>query len=267
MSRGFVISAQSTVNTNYVRCAETLALSMKKVMPNCDITLISNDESMCSAFDKVVELPLGDLAPSSDWKLINDYQVYQASPYDETIKLEADMFIPRSIEHWFDVLQVQDVAVCNRIRNFKGEISNSRAYRRFIDDNNLPDCYNAITYFKKSAIAEQFFAIVKDVFVNWNEYKAILKCNPDEAVTTDWAYALASHIIGIEKTTINFDEFSMTHMKQFINDLPTENWTDTLVYEIFQDSLRINTNPQLYPLHYHVKNFSDTIRSALKWNK
>jgi hypothetical protein len=212
-------------------------------------------------------LPYGDQAPDSDWKLINDWQVYEASPYDETIKLEADMFLPRSIEHWFDILSINDITLCTKIRNYKGELSDTRVYRKFIDDNNLPDVYNAITYFKKSDIAEQFYKIVRDVFENWEEYKAILKCNPTEEATTDWVYAIASHIIGVEKTTLpNFNELSMTHMKQFVSGTSTENWTDTLVYELLPDVLRVHTYSQEYPFHYHSKSFSDKILERHKWN-
>ena len=156
MTRGFVIMAQNTETTDYVKCAKALEVSIKRVMPNANVTIITTDM-----------LPHGDIVPNSDWKLANDWQVYEASPYDETIKLEADMFIPRNIEHWFDVLSIQDVVICTKIRNYKGEISSSRFYRKFIDDNNLPDVYNAITYFKKSDTAEQFFNIVRNVFENW----------------------------------------------------------------------------------------------------
>ena len=124
MNRGFVILAQNTKDTNYVKCAETLATSIKRVMPNESVTLISNDSSMCQAFDNVVELPYGDLSPDSDWKLINDWQVYEASPYDYTIKLEADLYIPKDISYWFDVLKQKDVVVSTCIRNYKNEISN-----------------------------------------------------------------------------------------------------------------------------------------------
>ena len=254
MTRGFVIMAQDIENsTTYYNCAKALELSIKRVMPDANITILTSDK-----------LPYGDLDPTGSWKLINDWQVYEASPYDETIKLEADMFIPRNIDHWWDILSNQDVVVCNKIRNFQGKISTVRLYRRFIDENKLPDAYNAITYFKKSETAEQFFKIVRDVFENWSDYKAILKCNPDEGATTDWAYTIACHIIGVDKTTMPlFDEFSMVHMKQYINGTPTENWTDTFVYEISSEQLRINSYPQIYPFHYHIKNFSDKIIKGL----
>lgn len=237
---------------DYVKCANALEKSIKKVMPNANVTIVTTDM-----------LPYGDQSPDTNWKLQNDWQVYEASPYDETIKLEADMIIPRNIEHWFDVMSIQDIVVCTNIRDFKGDLSDCKVYRRLIDDNLLPDVYNAITYFKKSTFAEDFFKIVKNIFENWEEYKKILKCNPEEKCTTDWAYSIACHIMGVEKTTLpKFDELSMVHMKQWVNGLPTENWTDTLVYEILPNQLRVNTYPQMYPFHYHIKNFSDKLLEA-----
>ena len=256
MTRGFVIMAQNTEKTDYVKCAKVLEQSIKRVMPDANVTIITTDM-----------LPYGDQAPDSDWKLVNDWQVYEASPYDETIKLEADMFIPRDISHWFDVLSVQDVVICTKIRNYKGVLSDVKVYRKFIDDNNLPDTYNAITYFKKSDTAEKFYKVVRNVFENWEEYKSILKCKQTEEATTDWVYAIASHIIGVDKTTLpNFDELSMTHMKQFVVGTTTENWTDTLVYELLPHTLRVNTYAQEYPFHYHYKEFSDRILESYKWN-
>ena len=249
MNKGFVIMAQDTEKISYTNCANVLRNSILRVMPDANITIITTDM-----------LPYGDLAIGSDWKLINDWQVYEASPYDYTIKLEADMYIPRNIEHWWDVLQHKDIVVSSTIRNFKQEISNVRFYRRFIDDNKLPDVYNAITYFKKSDTARDFFKLVKEIFTNWEEYKKILQCNPQEIATTDWVYSLACHIMGIEKTTLpTFTEMSMVHMKQHINKTVSEDWTDSFVYECLPNQIRVQTIPQQYPFHYHVKNFCDKI--------
>jgi len=264
MNKGFVILAQNTTDINYVECAEMLALSIKKVMPNSSVALISDDIETSKYFDYVIALPYGDLDPNSNWKLSNDWQVYEASPYDYTIKLEADMYIPVSIDYWWDILCKKDLVVCSHIRDYKGDISKNRFYRRFLDNNNLPDVYNAITYFKKCDFAENFFKSIKIIFENWNDFKNILKCNPNEEVTTDWAYAIACQVYGVENTILpNSHSISMVHMKQFINELKTENWTNELVYELSSSNLRVNTFTQLYPFHYHIKNFSNIIKNEL----
>ena len=110
MTRGFVIMAQDVAESStYLNCAKALELSIKQSMPNANVTILTSDK-----------LPYGDLDPTGSWKLINDWQVYEASPYDETIKLEADLYIPRNIDHWWDILGQQDVAICTRIRDFQG---------------------------------------------------------------------------------------------------------------------------------------------------
>lgn len=246
MDKGFVIMAQGS---DYERCAEALKKSILNTMPDANVTIITTDL-----------LPYGDQAPDTNWKLQNDWQVYEASPYEYTIKLEADMYIPRSIDFWWDVLKDRDLVVSTTIRNFKQEISDVIAYRRFITDNGLPDTYNGITYFRKSELAEKFFAITRDIWENWEEYKSTLKCNVNEIATTDWVYAIASHVLGVENTTLpQFTQMSMVHMKQFINSLPTEKWTDTFIYELLPHTFRINTIAQLYPVHYHLKDFAKEI--------
>lgn len=263
MSKGYVVLAQNSAKTNYVKCAETLAKSIRNVMPTANITLITDNVDYSPYFDKVIALPYGDLDPTSGWKLINDWQVYESSPYDETIKLEADLYIPRSIDYWWDILSQQDVVVSTTIRNYKQEISKERYYRKLIDFNKFPDCYNAITYFKKSDTAKQFFNLVRHIFENWEEFKKIIQCKKDEEATTDWVYAIACHILGPEKTTMPaFTDMSMIHMKQMINNLNTEVWTDECVYEISKQYLRVNTVPQMYPFHYHVKKFGSKLDEA-----
>lgn len=241
MNKGFVIMAQNTETVDYVSCAEALKDSLLRVMPKCDVTIITDLPEKLNGF-------------------ANDWQVYDASPYEYTIKLEADMIVPMSIEHWWDILKDRDIVVSNTIRNYKGEISNVRAYRKFIDDNKLPDVYNAITYFKKSDSAKQFFEIVRNVFTEWYDWKQVLKCNVNEETSTDWAYAIACHLMGVENTTMNFPGLSMVHMKQHINDLFTDDWTKELVVE-YTNPIKVSTYPQLYPFHYHVKDFSKKLKA------
>jgi len=262
MNKGFVIMSQDGNNMDtYQKCSEALAKSIKRTMPDAKVSIITDNRiKNTGLYDKIIPLPYGDQSPKSYWKLNNDWQVYDASPYEYTIKLEADLYLPQSIDHWWDTLKHRDLVISTNVRDFKQEISPSRVYRRFIDDNKLPDTYNAITYFKKSNTAKKFFDIVRHIFEHWTEFRAMLKCSPYEEATTDWVYALATHIMGAENCTLpDFDEMSMVHMKRLINNLPTEDWTDALLYEILPHTLRINSCPQRYPFHYHVKTFSNKI--------
>lgn len=256
--RGYVIVAVG--NSKYRKCADTLCRSIHNVMPDAKVTLVTDNNVLNDGlYDKIVTLPYNDV-DGSDWKLANDWQVYQASPYDETIKLEADMYIPRSIEYWWDILKDRELNISTTIRDFRGNISTNDYYRQTFVKSKLPQTYNAITYFKKGELSQRFFSLVRDIFENWSEYVQLLEYSSEDRPTTDVVYAIAAKIIGVEHCTLpTFTEFSMTHMKSAINGNNTTSWYEEMVYEIHGDVFRINTYPQMYPIHYHNKEFANTI--------
>lgn len=251
--KGYVIYAQNTEQVNYIECAEVLAHSIKKHSKKANVTLISNNRTTCDLFDEIVELPYGDQASESNWKLINDWQIYDASPYSHTIKIEADIIVTSNLDYLFDSLNIVDICLCTNIRDYTNKISEEKIYRKFIVDNELPDVYNAITVFKKSEFAKKFFNNVKFVFENWEEIKNNFICNVNEPATTDFVYAIVAHIMGIENVSIP-NLISMVHMKQFINNLKSDDWTKELVYEF--EPLRIQKHTQTYPFHYNLKEFA-----------
>ena len=264
MNRGFIIVAQNNSDVNYIKCAEVLCKNIKRLMPTESVSLLTDEYFSSDIFDNVILFPYGDRCKNLEWKLDNDWQVYDASPYEYTIKIESDIYLPRRIDHWWDTLKNNDLVVSTCIRNFKNEIVHDTFYRKLFIENNLPNVYNALTYFKQSNTADVFFQTVRDIFENWEEYKKLLKCDPKEKATTDVVYAIAALIIGVEKCTLpNFTSMSMIHMKKYINNLHSNKWEDELLIELHQDQFRLDTIPQMYPFHYHNKEFALTIESEL----
>jgi hypothetical protein len=260
--RGYVIMAVG--NKQYRSCADTLARSIHRYMPHTRVSLITDWYTVNNGlYDKIITLPYNDV-DSSDWKLANDWQVYEASPYDETIKLEADMYIPRSIDYWWDILKDRELNISTTIRDFRGNISTNDYYRQTFVKSKLPQTYNAITYFKKSELAQRFFKLVRDIFENWSEYVQLLEYSSEDRPTTDVVYGIAAKIIGVEHCTLpTFTEFSMSHMKPAVNGNITSLWHEEMVYEIHGDVFRINTFVQRFPIHYHNKEFAQVIDGEL----
>jgi hypothetical protein len=264
MNRGFVIVAQNNSTIDYIKCAEVLCKNIKTLMPNESVSLITDIFYTSELFDNVITFPYGDTCKNIEWKLNNDWQVYDASPYEYTIKIESDIYLPRKIDYWWDILRHRDLVISTSIRNFKNEIVTDSFYRKIFIENKLPNVYNALTYFKRSETADIFFQTVRDIFENWESYRKELKCDIKEKATTDVVYAIASLIVGIDKTTMpEFTSMSMIHMKKFINNLYSENWENELLIELSKDCFRLDTIPQLYPFHYHKKEFAKTIESEL----
>jgi len=248
--RGYLIPAIDTESVDYLSCAIRLAESIRQWHPDANIAVITVKRCNDPVFDHVIPLPFGDLGGYA-----NDWQVFHASPYRQTIKLEADMLCASSIDHWWTLFEQRDVVVSQGARTFYDNPAESRYYRKMFDQNNLPDVYNAITYWRLSIVAKEFFELVKQIFEQWNEYKTLLKF-PDEMPTTDVVYAIAAVIMGPERVTLPVGLGpTIVHMKRYINPIQTIDWTQELVWE--NNPFRINTVAQWGLVHYHIKEWAN----------
>lgn len=230
--RGYIIPA---IGKEYVECAEQLKESILEFHPTANVSIITEEQ-----------LPYNKQGGFRD-----DWQMFAASPYRQTIKLEADMICASPIDHWWTLFEKRDVVISQGARDFYDQLTTSRRYRKIFDENNLPDVYNAITYWRLSQTAKQFFDLVRNIFENWNDYKKLLKF-PDDEPTTDVVYAMAAVIIGEEQVTLPKGLGpTIVHMKQHINPIQSNNWTQELIWE--NNPFRINTVAQWGLVHYYIK--------------
>ena len=246
--RGYLILAIDTESVNYLSCAQQLARSIRQWHPDANIAVITVKRCSDPVFDHVIPLPNGDQGGFA-----NDWQCFAASPYRQTIKLEADMVIASPVDHWWTMFEHRDLVISTGARDFYDQPATSRYYRKVFDVNHLPDVYNAITYWRVSQTAQEFFKLVQNIFENWTEYKTLLKF-PDDVPSTDLVYAIAAQITGPELVTMPFASYpQIVHMKRHMIATHTPNWTQELVWE--SDPLRFNTVAQWGAVHYHQKDW------------
>ena len=246
--RGYLIPAIDTEETDYLACAIQLAKSIRQWHPDADISVLTVNRCSDPVFNNVIPLPHGDLGGFA-----NDWQCFYASPYRQTIKLEADMIASSPIDHWWTLFELRDVVISQGCRTFYNKPGNSRFYRQLFDKNSLPDVYNAITYWRLSVCAQEFFNLVKNIFENWDTWKSLLKF-PDNTATTDVVYAIAAKIMGPELVTLPLGLGpNIVHMKRHIAGTHTEHWTRELIWEYQDMRLRIQTVAQTGAFHYNAK--------------
>jgi hypothetical protein len=244
--RGYLIPAIDTPSVDYLSCAIALAESIREWHPDANISVLTTRRCDAPVFDHVIPLPFGDQEGYA-----NDWQVWYASPYRQTIKLEADMICTSPIDHWWTLFELRDVVISQDCRNFYDQPAKSRFYRKIFDQNHLPDVYNAITYWRLSKTARDFFDLTRNIFEHWNDYRTLLKF-PDDTASTDVVYAMAAQIMGPELVTLPTGLGpAIVHMKRHINAMHTHDWTQELIWE--SNPARINTVAQWGFLHYHIK--------------
>jgi len=276
MNRGFCLLAQNNSKTDYVRQAYALALSLHLYNKDQKISLITNDivpKEWQSVFDQIIPIPWTDSAEDSEWKIENRWKVYHASPYEETIVLEADMLITSDITHWWNELGKHDLFFVSNVRTYRDELVTNRFYRKTFDANELPNLYSALHYFKKGKTAKEFYNLLEIIVNNWALFYS--KYAPNEYqkwCSIDLSAAIASKILGNETEITNPSSFiTFTHMKPLIQGWynKPQKWTKVLgKYFTDEGNLFLGNYLQTRVLHYVEDSFlTDELIEKLKHGK
>jgi hypothetical protein len=264
--QGFLTFAQNTSTVDYLRLAYLQAMNVKAIHSGAKYAVIVDKNTNNSVtdkhrqvFDYIIELQEDFNGNTTNWGFANEWQVFWHTPFKETIKLESDLLFTRSIDHWWDIFRLKDIVLSTGCKNYKSEKSTVRKYRQLFDDNNLPDVYNGLMYFRYSKTAADFFALAKRLSLNWKEIRdQILKNCREESPSTDVLYAVVAETIGRELCTIPSADFiNFVHMKPGIQGLDdNRSWFDSILSERDGDMIRINNLNQYYPVHYFDKNYA-----------
>ncbi len=261
--QGFVTFAQNTDTVDYLKLAYVQAMNIKQTqrMNRCAVIVDKKTAELVTdqhrrVFDYVIELV--DDRNSDTSRFANEWQVFQLTPFKETVKLESDLLFTRSIDHWWDTFKLRDVVLSTGCRTYKDELSDNRRYRQFFDDNALPDIYNGLMYFRYSQHAATFFSKAQQVFENWSTLRElVLKNCREDTPSTDVLYAITAQLVDPDKCTLPGADFiNFVHMKSGIQDWNDAfSWLDTVISERDDDMIRINNLNQYSPVHYFDKHY------------
>jgi hypothetical protein len=262
---GFVTFAQNTDLVDYLKLAYVQACNIKSIHKTAKCAVIvdkptykSVTESCRQIFDFIILIEHDNNLENSTWKLANEYQIFELSPFKETIKLEADILFTRPIDHWLNSFRFRDVVLSLGCKNYRQRESNVRTYRHFFDQNDLPDVYSGLMYFRFSLFAQRFFDTARQIFNHWDYIKInLLKNCREDTPSTDVLYALTAKMLGVENCTLpSFDFIKFVHMKPSIavwSDVG--DWQNMTMVEHDENMIRIHNLNQYDPVHYHEKTF------------
>lgn len=267
-SRGFFTFAQNNSTTDYVRLAYVLAMSLKasqRSFPNISIGITPKTKIPAEyewVFDHVIEIPWGDDAKDSEWKLGNEWKAIHMSPYDETIKLDCDMLFFNDISSWWDAISAKDFWICNRVIDYRGNTITDGYNRKTFKENNLPNVYTGFMFFKKAEFTFELFKLVEAIFYNWDVFSEICLGykNRPAIPTTDVVFALALKLLDLDQEWHVTNQLpTFVHMKTNLQGWKDDiggDWTEHIDV-FFNDNLgcKIGNHRQVYPFHYHLKDF------------
>ena len=264
MTKGFVVLAQNNQDVDYVKQAYALALSIKYTQKTYNsVSIITNDE-VCdeyrTVFDNVIDIPWDDNASNSVWKVENRWKIYHASPYDETIVLDTDMLLLEDVTSWWEYCSAFDLKFCSRIKNYKLETIVDSVFRKAFDENNLPNPYVALHYFKKSVLAYEFYKVLEFVCNNWEWcYTKFAPKYYQSWLSLDLAAAIAIDLMGLNEQVLdNQSPLEFIHMKTPLQgwNVDPVSWRETLSYNFNNNGeLIVGNIKQTRLFHYVEKDF------------
>ena len=267
-SHGFVLIALDG-DIDYSRLAYACALSIKHSQPKDrnHVTVFTDNPE---AFEKytipaIDSIQLYQGPPGMDSRS----RVYDLTPYEHTIFLDADMLILDDLTSVWQQLSNHYLYVASQAQTFRGELVEGYGpYRKVFEQYQLPNLYNAFTYFKKSdSRAKEFFDLVKIMTDNPRAF--VSKFLPGSVLLTlptDEAFALAAQILDIDGE-ITDNTVAITHMKPMLQRWgETARWTSTVRLDVTTAGVvRVGQYVQTGLLHYVDKDaINNTVLSTLE---
>lgn len=264
MSKGFILFAQNTEKTDYVKQAYALALSIKYSQTSVNsVSLVTNSDvpkKYRKVFDQIIPIPWYTEADTSLLAAEHRWKLYHVTPYDETIVLDTDMLLLEDIAEWWHYCRNYDVKFCSRIKNHKLDTVVDRTHRKAFEGNKLTNPYYALHYFKKNDKALEFYRVLEFVCNNWEWCWTTFA--PDfyqNWLSMDLAVAVAIEITGEYNYTVDScSPLEFIHMKIPLQDWPAsaDRWQDTIPWVLNnQGDLIVSNIKQTKLFHYVEKDF------------
>lgn len=208
MSKGVVVIARNNSNIDYVKQAVFLAKRVKKYL-NLPTSIMTDnitylqDTFPLDTFDNVIELKWdeshnmrnffdGGLSSKSDnFKNNSRSDVYDLTPYDETLLLDSDYVINNDLflscfDSEQDLLLYKESYDLNDTRNPKEF--------EYISDSGCEFYWATCVFFRKTPVNQMFFELIKHIKDEWNHYRRVYQIQ-SQLFRNDFAFSIALHIM------------------------------------------------------------------------
>jgi hypothetical protein len=180
-SRGIVAFADNTPTTDYVSIAhKTLEIASKTL--NLPYTILSNGAQQIDNYRYDI-----DYLEFVKWNNLSRYKVFELSPYDETLVIDADyLVLDNKIKfifetNWDYILQRQSYALTQEWPDTMGSYS-------------LPFVWATVFAFRKTPKAKLFFNLVERIQNNYEYYHTLFNIR-ERNYRNDYAFAIADYIV------------------------------------------------------------------------
>ena len=180
MKQGYTIFGISSAgNDGNIKAAYALSVSLKLADPareTCVVVASFNDvpKKYKNGFDYIVELPFGRTEHDHGNIMIDWWQIYHCTPFDETMTIHNCSIAIDNIEMLWDQTDDTNLAFATA-KDFRGTIRPDIERIVAQQHNDIPAFSANLVYFRKNIHTQEFFKLADPVFRNWRDvYRDIL---------------------------------------------------------------------------------------------
>ena len=208
MSKGAFLIARNNGHIDYVKQAVFLAKRIKKYL-DIPVTVATDsvnylkDTFDTKLFDQIISLDYtnesnpryffdGALSKkTASFKNANRANVYDLSPYDQTLLMDTDYVISNSL-----LKEVFDSSADFLIYKKSNDVAKVRDESEFdkISDTSVDFYWATVVFFRKTDTNRIFFDLIKHIEQEWNHYRRVYQIT-SSLFRNDFAFSIAIHIM------------------------------------------------------------------------
>lgn len=203
MTKGVILFAHNNGEIDYIKLAKFAAKRVKKCL-NLPVSLITDKKTKITGlkkiFDKIIFTDTDiesrryfydgvDQSKILTWKNGSRSNVYDLTPYEETLVLDVDYIISSKVllSCWD---RKEDFLIYRDSYDLSGWRDDSSF--RSVSEYSIPFYWATVFWFRKSAEVQMFFNIVDHIKNNWHYYKILYQIHSTN-FRNDHAFSIALH--------------------------------------------------------------------------
>lgn len=261
MDKGYLISALNDAEYKQATC---LAYSIKIHNKDAAVALVTRDvkdveKQYYEPFDEIVQFPFN----SKEVRRQNDWQLYWASPFDNTIAIDCQSLLKENQEQLWDYLiDGYDVAFPSVALHFNGSKLPNTNRKIYEDEYHCNNVQSAMFYWKKdSDAAIRYFKMADVIMQDWQTATKEFYSpqHIPKHYNSDIIHSLISNISGVDVNVIDEDIFSYIDMHGVLENGflgHWDRWTDKLsVWGTKEAKVKIQNYAVSRLINYNDDNF------------
>lgn len=193
MVRGILLVAHNNGKEDYLRMAVYTANRAHQYL-NLPVSLITDVDTLGTeiptVFDKIiyVEPDKSNSRKNSPWINKGRYQLYELSPYDDTLALDTDYMI--NSDQLLNAFQINSDFTCHKNTRWLME----KIENEWLCKNSIPSMWATVMRFKKTNRAKQIFDLMGMVQKNYEHYSKIYNFQSQQ-FRNDYALTIAINTV------------------------------------------------------------------------